>query len=370
MRVAFRVDASPGIGNGHLMRCLVLADTLRKRGAKPVFLCRPFPGHANGLVQQRDFEIRLLPVGLRAESAPPAHAAWLGAGLDEELEACAAHVRAGADVIVLDHYALDERWEKAVRPWVNGIMVIDDLADRRHDCDLLLDQNPMPDQESRYQHLVPAACRLLTGCAYALIDPAFREAAEQATARTAVRRLLLSFGGGDQDNLTGSALRELEPVAVSGDVVIGRAHPHRADMEALCRESGGRWTLHVQTQRMPELMAQADLALGGGGISHWERCLMGLPAVVTAMADNQVAPTEMVAARGACLYLGASGALEKGAWRQAVDLLIHEPDRLHAMSLAGREIMPDGRGAERVADAVEEEFGACGSARILSRKRR
>lgn len=358
MRVAFRVDASPGIGNGHLMRCLVLADMLRKRGAKPIFLCRQSPGHACGLVERQHFDLRILPGGQRTESPPPAHAAWLGAGLDEELEACATHLREGADVIVLDHYALDERWEKAVRPWVNGIMVIDDLADRRHDCDVLLDQNPMPDQDIRYRDVVPAACRLLTGCSYALIHPAFRAAAERVSERKTVRRLLLSFGGGDPDNLTGTALRELASLAVPGDVVIGGAHPHRADIEALCCESGGRWTLHVQTSRMPELMAQADLALGGGGISHWERCLMGLPAVVTAMADNQVAPTEMVAERGACLYLGAADTLAEGAWREAVDRLMNEPDCLLAMSLAGREIMPDGQGGDRVADVMERQFGA------------
>ncbi len=354
MRAAFRVDASASIGSGHLMRCLALAEALRRRDIFSTFLCRSFSGHAGNVILQHGFDLRLLPIGTQTASPPPPHAAWLGASQEEDAAACVAQLPDGTDILVIDHYALDVRWETAMRPLSKVQLVIDDLANRPHHCDFLLDQNLSPQMDQRYAGLIPTTCRPLLGPSYALLHPSFASAAALATERTSVRRLLLFFGCGDTDNLTCRALRELTSVNLPADVVIGSANPHRAAVEALCKSSTGRWTLHVQTPHMPERMLQADLALGAGGCSHWERCLLGLPALVVTTAANQVPSTRMVAESGACRTLGDIQTLTDGQFQQAVEELIQNPQTLRAMSRAAKALMPDGNGAERVVSSLLE----------------
>ena len=354
MRAAFRVDASASIGSGHLMRCLALAEALRHKNISSTFLCRAFPDHAGDVVLRHGFDLRLLPIGTQTALPPPPHATWLGASPEEDATACAAQLPNGTDILVVDHYALDAQWETAMRRFSTTQLVIDDLADRPHSCDVLLDQNLAPQMENRYAGLLPTTCRRLLGPSYALLNPSFAPAATVATERTTVRRLLLFFGGGDTDNLTCRALRELTSVDLPADVVIGSANPHRAEVEALCKSSNGRWTLHVQTSHMPERMLQADLALGTGGCSHWERCLLGLPALVVTTAANQVSATRMVAQSGACQNLGDVQSLTDGQFLQGVEKLLQNPQTLQAMSRAAKALMPDGNGAERVVSSLLE----------------
>ena len=354
MHAAFRVDSSTSIGSGHIMRCLALAEALRHRNYSSVFLCRAFPGHAGDVILRQGFDLRLLPLGSQTACPPPPHATWLGASQEEDAAACARQLPNGVDLLVVDHYALDVRWENSMSHLSKIRLAIDDLADRPHGCEFLLDQNLSPQMENRYEGLLPTTCRQLLGPSFALLHPSFAPASAFATERTAVRRLLLFFGGGDPENLTCRALRELASVNLPADVVIGSANPHRVEVETLCAGSNGRWTLHVQTPHMPERMLQADLALGAGGCSHWERCLLGLPALVVTTADNQVVATRMVAERGACRYLGTAQSLTDGQFRKGVEELIRNPQPLRAMSRAAKVLMPNGNGAERVVSTILE----------------
>lgn len=354
MRAAFRVDASASIGSGHVMRCLALAEELRRRNISSTFLCRAFPGHAGDAILRQGFDLRLLPLGSHAASPPPPHAPWLGASPEEDAAACAAQMPGGTHWLIVDHYALDARWESAMRPLSSIQLAIDDLADRPHSCDFLLDQNLSPQPETRYAGLLPATCTQLLGPSYALLHPSFAAASPRTTERTSVQRLLLFFGGGDTDNLTCRALRELASVSIPADVVIGSANPHHPEVEALCKNSNGRWLLHVQTTRMPDLMLQADLALGAGGCSHWERCLLGLPALVVTTAGNQVATTRRVAEQGACRILGNVQSLPNNCFLQGVEELVRNPQALQAMSRAAKALMPDGNGAKRVVSSILE----------------
>lgn len=340
MRAAFRVDASAEIGSGHSTRCAVLAEALRRKGVDSLFLCRADPGHPGEWLTGQGFAVRLLP----PDAISPI----------DDAAACAKFLAPAVDFLIVDHYGLGFRWESALRGQTRMIMAIDDLANRPHDCDLLVDANWLPQMETRYDGQVPPDCSLLLGPAYTLLHPSFGALADRVPEREKVRRLLLFFGGGDADNLTVRALRELDSLHLPGDVVIGAANPHRAEVEALCRQTPERWTLHIQTPKMAECMAQADLAIGAGGSSHWERCLMGLPAVVVAAAPNQIETSEMLAASGACRYLGESHSLKSGTLLHAVEMLIEDPEALRAMSRAARSILPDGHGADRVATQLME----------------
>ena len=342
MRAAFRADASAEIGSGHIMRCCTLAGALRRRGVESLFLCRAGPGHPGEWLAERGFAAYSLPADLT-----PA----------EDAAACAVALRPGVDFLVVDHYSLDQRWERAMQGSARIRMAIDDLANRAHDCDLLLDQNLAPRAESRYAELVSSTCTQLLGPTYALLRDEFHAPAAAPRLRESVHRVLVSFGGSAPDNLTEQVLREIENIPLAADVVIGNAHSHRSEIERRCRASAGRWTLHVQTSRMAELMARADLALGAGGSTHWERCRMGLPALVVAVADNQIMPTQMLADRGACLYLGESRALPDGAWRASLAQIQRAPDALRNMSRAALGIVPAGNGADRVAARLMELAG-------------
>jgi len=353
MRIAFRTDASVKIGVGHVVRCLNLARALRAQGEQVSFLCRETEGHAGPLIAENGFPVHLLAVTDRdGIHHPHGQGAWGRREALMDVDACCLHLKDQLDWLVVDHYGLDACWETAIRAKAARVMVIDDLADRPHDCELLLDQNLLPSLETRYLQRVPAHCRCLLGPGYALLDDAFGRLACQAGVRHHVQRLLVFFGGGDEGNLTARAWRELDELGLEGDVVVGRANPHLPEVESLCKKNASRWTLHVQTRHMAELMLDADLLIGAGGTTHWERCLLGLPAITVTVAANQVQVTEMLAAAETCFYAGPSELLKDGDIRQVVLRLIADPCQLEKMSRAACTIVPDGNGKIKVAAAM------------------
>ena len=313
MKVAFRTDASGRIGTGHLARCLTLADALRAGGARVRFACRALDRELKALVLARGHELLELPAagaaavpaapqpdggharhGAHAHGVPPVnatHAHWLGATEDEDAAATLAALSGDGpwDWLVVDHYALGARWETRLRACASRILAIDDLADRRHDCDALLDQNLYADMHSRYDGLVPDGCIRLLGPRHALLRPGFAAARDGLRVRgDAVRRIVVFYGGVDAANLTTRALDALDAIDadVAVDVVIGAMHPDRDAIVARCARRA-RTTCHVQASDMAALIAAADLGIGAAGVATWERCALGLPALAVAVADNQ-----------------------------------------------------------------------------------
>lgn len=212
MHVVFRTDASLTIGTGHVTRCLTLAKALRESGAQTLFICREHEGHLCNHIEEQGFAVHRLP-SPRKGFVPDdvsAHAAWLGATWQEDADSTVAAITSlqmKPEWLIVDHYGIDQRWEERLRPLVNRIMVIDDLADRHHDCDILLDQNLVPDLEIRYDSLIPEGCTRLLGPDYALLQPIYAELHDRIPPREGpIRRTLISFGGADSDNLTGRAL--------------------------------------------------------------------------------------------------------------------------------------------------------------------
>lgn len=291
MKIAFRVDASQRIGTGHFMRCLTLADTLKQRGAQVRFVSRHMPEHLQDMLAAKGLEFILLnSIQREAVSNDLSHGHWLGTTQEADArDAIHALSDQAWDWLVVDHYALDIRWESVLRQTAKNILVIDDIADRRHDCDALLDQNFYVDMNGRYAGQVPRFCRLLFGPRYALLRDEFRQLHQRIKSRTGpVKRVLVFFGGADADNNTARAIDALANIRTDGlnvDVVIGAQHPQREQIETTCARYD--FACHVQTDRMAELMAAADLAIGAGGSAIWERCCLGLPTLTICVADNQ-----------------------------------------------------------------------------------
>jgi UDP-2,4-diacetamido-2,4,6-trideoxy-beta-L-altropyranose hydrolase len=353
--VVFRTDASLRIGSGHVVRCLSLAAVLCTRGARCRFVCRTLDGHLIDAVARAGYEVMALPVipaSAGAATSGVAHAAWLEADWETDARQTVAAIDAQRPGwLVVDHYALDARWEALLRAQAEHLLVIDDLADRSHDCDVLLDQN-LGRQAGDYVGRVPGKCRVVVGPQFALLRPEFAALRESSLARRAQPRLgrvLVTMGGVDRDNVAAAVLEALQrtalPVGSRITVVMGAAAPALAAVRA--QASAMRWPTEVQVgvDDMAALMAESDLAIGAAGGTAWERCCLGLPSLVVVLADNQQLAAQALDRAGAAVLLGDA---EQVAQRlPAILQRLASPGELARLTRACSRVT-DGRGAERV----------------------
>lgn len=368
MHIAIRVDASVQIGTGHLMRCLTLANQIKHLNGEVVFICRHLPESLATLVEQNGHTVRrLLPVPLinttdlvdsDSNENLPSHAHWLHATWQQDAYATKEilHEIGELEYLVIDHYALDARWESALRPYVSKIMVIDDLADRQHDCNLLLDQNIHDGMDHRYTNLVPSNCQLLLGPKYALLRNEFAIWQSSAKIRSSgLKRLLVFFGGSDLENMTQLALnaikKNISPLPIV-DVVIGATNPHRQSIESFCANNENFYS-HYQIENFASLMTVADLSIGAGGSTTWERCVLGLPALVVAIAENQISIAQATHNQGCLFYLGESKNITEATINHALKRYIDEPVLLSEMSIKALELA-DAFGCQRVVQRLKE----------------
>ena len=252
----------------------------------------------------------------------------------------------------MDHYGLDEEWERLLRPHAAKIMVIDDLADRRHDCDLLLDQNLFIDGELRYDELVSPACTKLLGPKYALLRKEFRDAKKNLRERTGeVKRVLVFLGGADPDNITGLSIEALsapEFLHLQVDVVIGLQNPNREKIERLVH-ARPRTALHIQAANMAELMCAADLSIGAGGSTTWERLSLGLPSIIIPIAKNQI-PIALGINEVGCGIVISDGITNSIIGREIGRILSLKKNLNMSYKCLG---ITDGNGAEKVANMIK-----------------
>jgi UDP-2,4-diacetamido-2,4,6-trideoxy-beta-L-altropyranose hydrolase len=352
MKVTFRVDASVHMGSGHLMRCVTLAETLRERGVHTGFICREHVGNLIGLLRQKEMPVAVLPAPETTDSSRGnGYVDWLGVTPTEDAEQTIKALGGGRpDWLVVDHYGLDVNWEKRLRPHVGRLLVIDDLASRHHDCDVLLDQNYSIDNERRYAGLVTPQCNVLLGPRYALLRKEFQEMRGRLWPRAQnLKNILVFITAGDDQGETLKAMRgiELFGKAQRVDVVVGRSNPGNAEINKKCREL--HWGYHCQVDYMPALIAQADLVIGAGGSSNWERCALGVPALVVILAENQAPIAQALGRAGVIYNLGWCRDLQAVDYANALTSLNHEC--LAAMTEKSLALV-DAKGAERLADVM------------------
>jgi UDP-2,4-diacetamido-2,4,6-trideoxy-beta-L-altropyranose hydrolase len=357
VKVAIRVDASRHMGTGHLMRCLALADGLAKKAVPCLFVCRSIDEFLQSEVLRRGHELQLLTedgANQLTESDPLPYASWLGAHWADDAEATR-HIVASveADWLITDHYAIDCRWHAKLRGAVRRIMAIDDLADRSHDADLLLDQSDPTETAARYRDLVPRSCVLLLGPRYALLRPEFAKLGELAEARSREPpQFFVCFGGSDPKNCTAMAIGALDQLdgTFVANIVVGSAHPAKTDIEATCRVRP--WLrFHASTPDIAELMAQSALAVGGGGVMAWERLCVGLPSIIIAIEQNQVETATNLDRLGLAYYLGFWETVSERSLAEAIKRRITDTGRLDALRRKARA-MVDGLGVDRVVAAL------------------
>ncbi len=358
VRFLFRVDASRRIGAGHVMRCLALADALGSSGADCRFVCRALDGNMIEHIDDRGYRVYTLQTV--RELADDQSGCTNSLGTDARIDAVSTSAVVNAfapDWLIVDHYSIDQRWEREVNRFGMKMLVIDDLANRTHLADVLIDQN-LGRVSSDYEELVPEGCRVLVGPEYALLRRQFAElrpASELRRANPRYEILLVSMGGTDPFEVTGQILDLLQAADVTTwkrvQVVMGANAGGLERVRWKAARMPVKAEVLVAASNMAELMFEADFAIGAGGSTSWERCCLGLPAVLVSTADNQVAVAEHLHRAGAAIY---AGGFDSSEWKNRLLNALAgaaRPDTLRRMCRKALSIT-DGRGVSRVCETV------------------
>lgn len=357
-KVVFRVDSSLEIGGGHLRRCLALAAELRTQGAEIAFICRDHRGNLNSEVIDSDFILRELPSGAaatRKASNPPQHAGWLAASPENDAAETLQALSGWGDpsALVVDHYGVDATWEHLMRKQVPRIVAIDDLADRQHACDVLVDSTPFGADQDRYARLVGAGTELLLGARYALLRSEFFAMHQSPRRRDGIiRRILVSFGAVDAGGYTLRVTQALQAAVgrdVQFDVVVGEKS---RDLASLTDYSAAQPSirLHIGTRDIAVVMQKCDMAVISSGVTAMECACMGLPAIVVPIAPNQTEMARSLCAIPCALSVRADSDFDRKIAELAI-VLLSQSQLVEALGRNARELV-DGRGAARVARAV------------------
>lgn len=364
--LAFRVDASHDIGSGHVMRCLALADVMRRQGRDSHFICKEYVGNLIELIRQRNYTVSVLPRAYDDYSAATIlkngfifskYAKMLGDWKVDSALTCKIIEMKKIDQLIIDHYGIDKNWEFSVRQSkLNKIIVIDDLANRSHICDMLIDQNFGREIE-HYKGLVPENCNILTGTKYAILREEFsswRTLSINARQKRTPSKVMISMGGVDVDNVTLRIIRALE--SYCGDinlkeiyVVLGAGSPHLNLISNVIKNSKLNIRLLNNINNMAEFLARCDFVIGAGGTSAWERACLGVPSVIFSIAENQKFSCEQLAQFKAVIYLDDVERVDVSL-PEALKFIC-QPENLIKMQ-NHNQLICDGFGANRVVDEI------------------
>jgi UDP-2,4-diacetamido-2,4,6-trideoxy-beta-L-altropyranose hydrolase len=355
VNIYFRVDSSCQIGSGHVMRCLALAEELRLRGAQITFICRQHEGNINSLINDRLFNL----IEISNQNLPyydgGEYSSWLGT--EQEIDAQQTIVALNTfrpELIIVDHYALDACWESLLNSYSEAIFVIDDIANRVHVCDFLLDANYSMSDSFRYRDLVPQNTKLMLGTDYALMAPVYRTQRLKIRKRDgSVRRILIYFGGSDTANITGLCLKALCSDIFSDvivDVVLGAMNPHFELIQDLVATRSNT-NIYRSIPNLSDLINKADLALGAAGVTTWERMSLGLPSLVISIAENQEPAATALSNAGLITYLGVNLSVSEESIVAALNAKFSDDLGLAKESRMIQELV-DGYGAVRVAEII------------------
>lgn len=364
-KVVFRVDASNQIGTGHIIRCLTLAKALKEKNTTCVFICRENTGDLCTRIEGEGFKVLKLQKAHNKiisdfSKKRLEHADWLGVEQKVDAEEIIQIISNSdsPDWLIVDHYGIDFEWEQMLRPHVNKIMVIDDIADRQHDCDLLLDQN-FGSSKKRYEGLVPSECIQLHGPSYALLNPSFSRLRKSISARDGkINRILVYFGGGEDALemilLTLEVFNSRELKDIHLDVVVPKSFENHSSLKAVLLKRGNIKIFSVLPD-LVELICQADLSIGAGGSTTWERCCLGLPSLVISMASNQLPSCLALARDGYIFFLGLQTEVTSHIIRDFLNTLLKSPQSIQNMSSHCLKLV-DGLGLSRIIGVLNPRF--------------
>lgn len=335
MNILFRADASIQIGTGHIMRCLTLADMLKANSKTITFITNKDTASLSRLILERGYFHETILNNLQS-------------GIDEwktdaiQTIEIIKKMSNPVDLLVVDHYMLDTKWEEQLKGYANRLMVIDDLANRKHYCDFLLDQNFYLNLEDRYNLLVPRWCKKLLGPKFALLRQEFKSAKDCIQRSEDINRILVFFGGTDPTGETIKVLQAFQKINlkhVNIDVVTGVNNPKNNEIRELCDRY--QYNYFCQINNMAEFMCKADLSIGAGGSTTWERCMLGLASITIAVAENQIEILKDLQSRKVVHHLGWWSSVSEEDVISSLKLLMNNKEYFYSLQENSINIMGD-----------------------------
>jgi UDP-2,4-diacetamido-2,4,6-trideoxy-beta-L-altropyranose hydrolase len=353
VNVVFRVDSATHIGGGHLMRCLALAEELRDRGVRVKFICRELAGNLISHLRKQEISVSVLTKNSTNSIKTSINDSnWLGVTQNNDAEdTIRALKNEKPEWLIVDHYGLDINWESTLRPYCGQMMVIDDLANRLHECDILLDQNyQLKKNTQRYNAIVPKKCKLILGSSYALLRKEFQILRQQSLLKPKLlKQLLVFFTTGDD---RGETLKAMQGICLFDkvekvDVVVGTANRDKIAIKKMCLDK--KWEYHCQIDYMPKLIANNDLVIGASGSSNWERCALGIPAIVVILSEDQAAIAHSLESAGVVINMGWNTKVKAADYARVLANLT--PKKIESLSINAASLV-DTKGAQRVAKII------------------
>ncbi len=302
-----RVDAGVQIGDGHFLRCLTLANKLKNKNNQIIFISNKLPKHFVEKIKKSNFKIYKINgyTHIQEEKLGKKIKTQLIHNDLVETKKIIEKYKNSTNWLIIDHYGIDYVWEKNVRTNIEKIIVIDDLANRKHNCDILIDQNFYENIEKRYNKLIPNYCKQFLGPKFSLLRPEFFNTRKNLKRKKQFKRILISFGGSDPSNETKKALLAVVDLRKKYkiDVIVGTNNPNKKQIRKLCSKISS-CDFYEQVENISKYMKKADLAIGAGGTTTWERCCLGLPTIITSISKDQKKIAEDLSKIGCLIYLG------------------------------------------------------------------
>ncbi|WP_220721082.1 UDP-2,4-diacetamido-2,4,6-trideoxy-beta-L-altropyranose hydrolase [Agarivorans litoreus] len=364
-----RVDASIQIGSGHVYRCISLAKALEETGVEVTFLCRSLKGNLNSLIAQQGFELLTLTPPLHQSlNSHCSHANWLESTYADEIKESQSIIQqflaekkiTTLDWLIIDHYAIEQQWHLSLRPYCKRLIQIDDLADRKFNCDFLINSSVFPEQIAYYDGLVNSKCKTLLGPQFAFIRKSFSEQRMKLKPykeRMNRKTILMFFGGVDSKNETLKALKgtieSIKSNMLNCTVVLGINNPNKGEIERFCQNRSEILTVKIQVNNMEQLMSEAFLFIGANGSTIWECCTLGLPAITASIASNQALLAKTLDNKHIIRWLGDCNNTQETSYSKALELAINDRKSLQKQSKLMLNLL-DGQGSHNTIRYIED----------------
>ena len=356
-KVAFRVDASFKIGLGHIMRCQILASELKGRGFQCYFFCRHMTPKFKKNLLNEGHQINIINNGKKEKyDQNNLYESWLECSQNSDFKQFSQKVTPKFELFFIDHYSLDIYWERLVRDYTKILIVIDDLASRKHECDYLIDQNLNEALDTRYEKLVNHDCQKLLGTEYVILNNEFAKLRCKKRKKKKVENILIFYGGADP---TGETLRVVKILDKYFRydifweklfVVVGLLNQDADEIQSICKRLP-RTSFYINTPSMPKLIKDSDVALCAGGTFTWERFCLGLPGYVTTIAENQVKIILYLTKRRLTHYVGHYTSINEQTIKGVISQ-IKDIDSLDLTVVKEMMDLVDGLGARRIINAI------------------
>ena len=333
--IFFRVDSSFNIGFGHLNRCLILAEIFKKRKIKVHFICKNLKGNLTNKIKFRGYNLHLIKNVKNSNYEDYLNTKKI---LEKfKNETCN---------LVIDNYRWDEKYEQKIRFLVEKIIVIDDLANRKHDCDLIIDQNLYSKFERRYDNLVPKNCHKLLGPKYVLLRKEFLTS-KKKTQINSTNKIFVSFGGQDISNQTVKVLAAIKKSKLNYkkiNFLVNKSNTNLKDLKKISKNMKGV-VISTNEKKLVKLIQKSDLCVGAAGSMTWERAYLGIPSIVSILSENQLGIANTMGKKKCIYNMGWSKNVKISDYQKIFDQL--KINELNSMSQRNKKVI-DGKGTSRI----------------------